>query len=85
MTILEKSAIIVINTNGANMKEPYRKISDNNWIITVQEHGENKELVIQFPPDAINQMGWDEGDTLIWEEIDGGRSFKLTKKETNET
>ena len=64
-------------------KEPYRKIRDNQWIITVQENGKDKELFIEFPPDALDQVGWDEGDTLIWEETDHG--FVLTKKDDNET
>lgn len=64
-------------------KEPYRKLGDNNWIITVQENGKDKELFIQFPEEAMNQMGWHEGDTLIWEEESNGR-FKITKKETDE-
>ena len=52
--------------------DPYRRIDDNNWIVTVQENGETKDLFIEFPPDAIDQIGWDEGDTLIWEELDHG-------------
>ena len=52
------------------MSEPYVKVNDNEWIITVQENGKTKELFVQFPPDAINQMGWSEGDTLEW--LDNG-------------
>jgi hypothetical protein len=63
------------------MTEPYKKISDNEWIITVQENGKDKELYIQFPPDAINQVGWDAGDTIEWHDNEDG-SFTLTKKET---
>lgn len=44
----------------------YRKISDNVWIITVQENNKTKELFIEFPPDAIDQVGWDVGDDLEW-------------------
>ncbi len=64
--------------------DPYRRIDDNNWIVTVQENGETKDLFIEFPPDAIDQIGWDEGDTVIWEELDPGR-WSLTKKEQDET
>ena len=52
------------------MKEPYVKVSDTEWIITVQENGKTKDLFVQFPPGAINQMGWSEGDTLEW--LDNG-------------
>ena len=62
------------------MTEPYRKISENNWVVTVQENGKTKELFLEFPPEAINQAGWDEGDTLIWEELDHG-GWQISKKE----
>lgn len=64
--------------------EPYRKIDNNNWVITVQEQGETKELFVEFPPDALNQVGWDVGDTLVWEELDHG-AWSLTKKDEDET
>jgi hypothetical protein len=60
------------------MNTPYRKTSDNTWIVTVQENNETKELYLEFPPDALNQVGWDEGDTLIWEELPNG-SFSIKK------
>ena len=64
--------------------EPYRKISDKQWVITVQENNETKELFLQFPPDALDQVGWDEGDTIIWEELDHG-AWSIKKKEEDET
>lgn len=63
------------------MTQPYKKLKDNTWVITVQENGKTKELFLEFPPDAIDQVGWDEGDTLIWEELETG-GFSITKKET---
>ena len=64
--------------------DPYRSISDKQWVITVQENNETKELFLQFPPDALDQVGWDEGDTLIWEELDHG-AWSIKKKEEDET
>ena len=58
----------------------YKKISNNTWQIEVQENGKTKQLFLEFPPDALNQVGWDEGDTLIWEELPEG-GFSITKKE----
>lgn len=58
----------------------HKKISNNTWLIEVQENGKTKELFLEFPPDALNQVGWDEGDTLIWEELPEG-GFSITKKE----
>ena len=50
----------------------YKKTGENSWIIEVQENGKTKELFIEFPPEALDQVGWDTGDTLIWEELDHG-------------
>lgn len=65
-------------------KEPYRKIDDNNWVVTVQENGKDKELYIELPPEMLNQVGWDDGDTLLWEEVTDG-AWQITKKEADET
>jgi hypothetical protein len=60
----------------------YKQTSPNKWILTIKEDGKTKELYIEFPPDALNQVGWDEGDTLIWEELDNG-NWSIKKKEVN--
>lgn len=62
------------------MTKMYRKISHNRWIATVQENGKTKELFIEFPTEALNQVGWDEGDTIIWEELPDGSGYVLSKK-----
>ena len=56
----------------------YRKISENVWLITVQENKKTKEVYIEFPPDAIDQVGWDLGDELQWT-IQEDDSVVLTK------
>jgi hypothetical protein len=61
------------------MTEPYKKISNNTWSLTIQEDGVSKDLYIELPLEAINQVGWDEGDIIQWEELEDG-NFKLTKK-----
>jgi hypothetical protein len=66
------------------LQEPYKKINDNLWVVTVQEHNETKELYLQFPPGAIDQVGWDEGDTIVWGDNQDG-TWTLTKKESDET
>jgi len=60
-----------------------KKVTNSKWIIEVQENGKTKELFIEFPPEALSQVGWDIGDTLIWEELDHG-AWKITKKENND-
>ena len=44
----------------------FTKISHNKWIIEVQENGKTKDLFIEFPEEAIDQVGWHEGDILEW-------------------
>ena len=52
------------------------------WTVEVIKDGKTEELVIQLPTDMLNQMGWDVGDTLLWEEdtVAGVPTFKLKKK-----
>ena len=57
-----------------------KKLSHNSWVVEVQKDNKTQELFVEFPPDCIDQVGWDIGDTIIWEELpDGGYSLK--KKE----
>ena len=58
----------------------YKQMSQNSWIVEVQENGKTKELFIEFPPGCIDQVGWDVGDTVIWEELPNG-SCSLKKKD----
>lgn len=58
-----------------------KKIGQNQWLIEVKENQETKELYLNLPVDALSQVGWDEGDTLLWEELDNG-AWSVTKKET---
>ena len=62
------------------VKMKYKKTGENSWIVEVQQDGKTKELYIQFPPDCLNQVGWDDGDTLLWEELPTG-GYSLKKKE----
>ena len=61
----------------------YKKINDKSWILEVQENGKTKELFIEFPPGALDQVGWDEGDDLIWEELPNG-DWSIRKKDKDE-
>jgi len=63
------------------MTEPYKKIRDNTWLITVQENGKDKELYLQLPQEAIDQIGWSEGDSLAWTQDDNGISWTISKKD----
>jgi len=39
----------------------------------------NGDLIMPIPSELLAQMGWDEGDTLIWEDSFNG-SYSLRKK-----
>jgi len=57
-----------------------KKVKSNSWTLEVQENGKTKELFIEFPSEALSQVGWDEGDTLLWEELTDG-VWSITKKD----
>lgn len=39
---------------------------------------------LEFPPELLNQVGWDFGDTIVWSPNENG-SWTLEKKVGNET
>jgi hypothetical protein len=53
------------------------------WTVKVEEDPATGDLVLPFTPDMLAQVGWDFGDTLIWEDMNNG-SWSLTKKETKD-
>ena len=57
----------------------YKQLSQNKWMVKVQQDGKTKDLYIEFPPGCIDQAGWDVGDTLIWDELPNG-DWSLKKK-----
>ena len=61
------------------MGEDPKKTGPNSWIVQVRENGKTKELYLEFPEGCIDQVGWDIGDTLMWEELSNG-DWSLTKK-----
>lgn len=38
--------------------------------IVIQD--ENGELMLQFSPEMINELGWREGDTIVWDIDENG-------------
>ena len=57
-----------------------KKLSENRWVLEVKENQKTKELYLEFPDEALNQVGWDAGDTILWEELPNG-NWSLSKKE----
>jgi hypothetical protein len=57
------------------------------WTIKLEEDPETGDLIMPLTPDMLSQVGWDVGDTLIWEELPHG-NWSLRKedgKSTNST
>lgn len=55
-----------------------KDLGNNRWIIEVKSREGSEELFLELPPDALNQMGWAEGDTLEWIDRKDG-SWELKK------
>ena len=60
-----------------------KQTGPNSWVVQVKEDGKTKDLYIEFPDGAINQVGWDIGDTVLWEELPHG-NWSLKKKEDDD-
>ena len=57
-----------------------KDLGNNRWIVEVKGDKDSDELYLTLPPDALNQMGWDLGDIIVWTEQEDG-SYMLKKKE----
>lgn len=49
------------------------------YTVKVEEDPDTGDLVLPLPTELLNQMGWDFGDTLIWDDNQDG-TFSLSKK-----
>lgn len=54
-------------------------MTENKWILEVQEDPETGDCILQFPPELLEAAGWAEGDILIWTD-QGDGSWSLVKK-----
>jgi len=57
-----------------------KQTGPHSWIVEVKQDGKTKELFLEFPPGCLDQVGWDVGDDLIWEELDH-KKWSLRKKD----
>lgn len=57
-----------------------KQSNENKWILEVQEDPETGDCILEFPPELLEQAGWKEGDTLVWQEMDNG-AWSLSKKD----
>lgn len=63
------------------MAEEYNvKVNDDGtktFTVEVQQDGE--DMLLPLPEELLKQVGWKEGDTLIWTD-NGDGTFSLTKE-----
>ena len=52
-----------------------------NWTVTVEEDPDTGDLILPFPPELLKELGWNEGDTLLWD-VNSDGSFCLSKKDS---
>lgn len=50
----------------------------HSWTVTLEEDGE--DIILPFPADMLEQLGWKEGTTIYWIDNKDG-TFTLTDKE----
>jgi len=55
-------------------------MTKNMWVVRLEEDPDTKDLILPFTPDMLAQVGWDFGDTIVWQDNQNG-SFTLSKKE----
>ena len=54
------------------------------YTANVEEDPETKELVLVFPDEVMEEVGWKPGDTIQWIDNKNG-TWTLTRKESNDT
>jgi hypothetical protein len=53
------------------------------WTVHLETDPATGDLIMPFPPDLLAQVGWDFGDTLIWEDLHDGRWSLRRKSDGN--
>ena len=53
------------------------------WAVTLEQDPETGELLLPFPVDLLNQMGWSEGTDIFWDVQDNGSIIIREKKPQN--
>lgn len=71
--------------NGQGLDEQGNQLksmqhTENKYTIALEEDPETGDLLLPLTPEILKQVGWDFGDTILWEDMKNG-SFILKKKE----
>ena len=54
--------------------------SDTVWIVELEEDPETGDLIMPLPMELMASLGWNIGDTLVWDTDEQDKTVKLTKK-----
>lgn len=54
-------------------------MTDKTWTVTLEEDSKTGELILPFTNEMLVDLGWVEGDVLIWHDRGDG-SWSLEKK-----
>ena len=55
----------------------------NSWTVELEEDKETGDLMLPFPLELLNQMGWAPGTELWWTDNEDGTFSIREKKETD--
>ena len=58
-------------------------MTDQKWTLNVENDPETGELILNFPDELLESLGWQEGDVLDWNINDDGTVTMI--KVTEET
>ena len=65
-------------TRTCLVSDTVKKISEHQWLTTVQENDNDGELYIQLPDELLEKMEWQVDDELEW--IKDGVTWAIRKK-----
>jgi len=57
-------------------------MTNKSWILNVEEDPATGDCILTFPPDMLEEAGWQEGDVLEWTDNKDG-TWSLKKKDSN--
>jgi hypothetical protein len=53
------------------------------YTVTLEEDPATGDVILPFPEEMLTEVGWEEGDVLMWEDNKNG-TFSITKKLSEE-
>ena len=53
------------------------------YTVTLEEDPATGDVILPFPEEMLKEVGWEEGDVLVWKDNQDG-TFSITKKPSEE-